>query len=166
MHQATLGLYQKEQPPRPREQAILQPRQEDGQGLRKRSYPCFWYGQIPLRSLVLNSNKIFGNDRVLHKVGSWALAQRQRVKVEVAGAAVRLVFDRLPVIIGLTALFVIFSQGLNPQPGQEHWSLHFVKAKGTIQAVLCTHDTKLIEHGTPVGSLAKDGQEPYHCKAA
>merc|ERR1712001_210909 len=51
---ATLGLYQKEQPPRPREQAILQPRQEDGQGLRKRSYPCFRYGQIPFCPFVLN----------------------------------------------------------------------------------------------------------------
>ena len=58
MHQASLGLPQEEQFARPREQAILHPRQEDGQGFRLRSYPCFWHGQVPLRSLVLNSDSM------------------------------------------------------------------------------------------------------------
>ena len=55
MHQAIVGLPQEEQPPRPREQAILHPRQEDGQGFRQRSYPRLRHGQVPLRSLVLSA---------------------------------------------------------------------------------------------------------------
>merc|ERR1712088_155733 len=34
LHQAAVGLHQEEQPSGPREQAVLHPRQEDGQGLR------------------------------------------------------------------------------------------------------------------------------------
>merc|ERR1712029_1310837 len=59
VHQATLGLHQEEQPPRSREQPILQPRQEDGQDLRQRPHPCFRYGQIPFCPLVLNHHKPF-----------------------------------------------------------------------------------------------------------
>merc|ERR1712014_554363 len=33
-HEAPVGLHQEEQPPGPRQQAVLHPRQEDGQGLR------------------------------------------------------------------------------------------------------------------------------------
>merc|ERR1712088_786369 len=54
MHQTTLGLLEKEQPPRSRKQTILHPRQEDGQGLRQRQNPCLWNGQVPLRPFVLN----------------------------------------------------------------------------------------------------------------
>merc|ERR1711974_198382 len=36
VHQATVGLHQEAEPAGPREQAVLQPRQEDGQDLRQR----------------------------------------------------------------------------------------------------------------------------------
>ena len=35
MHQAPVGLPEEEQPPGPRKQAVLHPRQEDGQGMLK-----------------------------------------------------------------------------------------------------------------------------------
>merc|ERR1712110_1101756 len=41
-----LWAYIKKQNLRPREQAVLQPRQEGGQGLRQRQDPCFRYGQV------------------------------------------------------------------------------------------------------------------------
>merc|ERR1711956_194953 len=47
-----LWAYKKEQPPRPRKQAILQPRQKDGKGFRIRPHSCLRYGQVPLSSLV------------------------------------------------------------------------------------------------------------------
>merc|ERR1712029_390456 len=40
MREAPVGLPEGAQPPRPREQAVLHARQEDGQGLRHRAYAC------------------------------------------------------------------------------------------------------------------------------
>merc|ERR1712018_429725 len=64
VHQAIVGLHQEEQPPRPREQAILRPRQEDGQGLRQRPHPRFRHGQVPLRSLVLSVQPLIHGSHV------------------------------------------------------------------------------------------------------
>ena len=54
MRQAIVGLPQEAQPPGPREQAVLHPRQEDGQGFRLRPHPRLRHDQVPLRSLVLS----------------------------------------------------------------------------------------------------------------
>merc|ERR1711972_746729 len=40
------------------------------------------------------------------------------------------------------------------------------QAKSTIQIVLCTHHTDLVEHGISVRTLAEDCQEPHHRKTA
>merc|ERR1712141_303851 len=54
MHQAAVGLPEEEQPPGPREQAVLHPRQEDGQDLRPRSHQGLRHGQVPHPPPVVN----------------------------------------------------------------------------------------------------------------
>merc|ERR1712024_229373 len=55
VHQAAVGLHQEAQPAGPREQAVLHPRQEDGQGLRRRPHPRLRHGQVPFRPPLLIS---------------------------------------------------------------------------------------------------------------
>merc|ERR1712177_26654 len=59
VHQAAVGLHQEAQPPGPREQAVLHPRQEDGQGVRRRPHPRLRHGQVPLQPPLLISLSSF-----------------------------------------------------------------------------------------------------------
>merc|ERR1719361_1892849 len=102
--------------------------------------------------------------RTVALVGGGARTQSQRVKAKVTRATVRLILDRLPVIVTLLALLVVLGQGLNPQANEQHRRLHFIQAEGAVQPVLCVHSTELMEHGTPVRGLTEDGQEPHHCE--
>merc|ERR1739842_131090 len=55
VHQAAVGLHQEAQPAGPRKQAVLHPRQEDGQGLRRRPHPRLRHGQVSFRPPLLIS---------------------------------------------------------------------------------------------------------------
>merc|ERR1711971_1262770 len=54
-HEAPLGLHQEEQPPGPRQQAVLRPRQEDGQGLWLREDARLRHGQAHRPPPILRS---------------------------------------------------------------------------------------------------------------
>merc|ERR1711971_1403344 len=56
-HEASLGLHQEEQPPGPRQQAVLRPRQEDGQGLRLREDAWLRHGQAHRPPPILSSRE-------------------------------------------------------------------------------------------------------------
>ena len=63
MRQAAVGLPEEEQPPGPREQAVLHPRQEDGQGLRHREDEGLRHVQVPLRSPFVNRLPAFSRNQ-------------------------------------------------------------------------------------------------------
>merc|ERR1712117_454478 len=54
-HEAPLGLHQEEQPPGPRQQAVLHPRQEDGQGLWLGEDARLRHGQVHWTPPLLGS---------------------------------------------------------------------------------------------------------------
>merc|ERR1711992_479061 len=54
------------QPTQPSEQAVLQPRQEDGQDLRQRQDSCFRYGQVLERSPLIDIGPFFPNNFHFH----------------------------------------------------------------------------------------------------
>merc|ERR1711971_1133340 len=56
-HEAPLGLHQEEQPPGPRQQAVLRPRQGDGQGLRLREDARLRHGQAHRPPPILSSRE-------------------------------------------------------------------------------------------------------------
>merc|ERR1711879_310934 len=94
------------------------------------------------------------------------LAETERVKSQVAGDTVFLVFHTQNVLIGFVPLQVVLSQGLVAKANQQHGELHLIQAQSAIQHVLSVCAPHLLEESTPVCSLSKDCQKSSHGKAA